>query len=88
MVKPDSLTDNVGGSLSPRTPDRASRADYHVFRDDIKPMWEVVLRRARCRARSRGDQDPHNLHGGRFVVRLRKGMGSRCWEDMARAAPR
>lgn len=39
--------------------------DYHCFRDGIQPLWE----------------DPENEHGGKWVIRLRKGMASRCWEN-------
>lgn len=40
--------------------------DYHLFKDGIKPMWE----------------DDANKEGGRWTVRLRKGLASRCWENL------
>lgn len=40
--------------------------DYHLFKDGIKPMWE----------------DDANREGGRWTVRLRKGLASRCWENL------
>eukprot|EP01117_Protostelium_nocturnum_P017916 TRINITY_DN737_c0_g1_i1.p1 TRINITY_DN737_c0_g1~~TRINITY_DN737_c0_g1_i1.p1 ORF type:complete len:296 (+),score=88.26 TRINITY_DN737_c0_g1_i1:114-890(+) len=39
--------------------------DYHLFKDGIKPMWE----------------DEANKQGGKWVVRLKKGYGSRYWEE-------
>jgi len=48
-----------------RPNDLSVSADYNLFRDGIVPMWE----------------DPANRNGGKWVVRLKKGMASRCWED-------
>eukprot|EP00808_Paulinella_micropora_P011370 g15837.t1 len=39
--------------------------EFHFFRDGITPLWE----------------DTNNRNGGKWVVRLKKGMASRCWED-------
>lgn len=39
--------------------------DYHFFREGIKPTWE----------------DPSNAKGGKWIVRLRKGLSSRYWEE-------
>jgi len=44
-------------------------SDYLLFRDTIKPMWE----------------DEANREGGKWIVRLRKGYASRCWEDLVLA---
>jgi len=41
-------------------------SDYHLFKDHIKPLWE----------------DEANKQGGKWIVRLRKGLASRCWEDL------
>eukprot|EP00041_Stephanoeca_diplocostata_P006548 m.88048 g.88048 ORF g.88048 m.88048 type:complete len:195 (-) comp16426_c0_seq2:467-1051(-) len=41
-------------------------ADYHLFKDGVKPMWE----------------DPVNEHGGKWILRLRKGLASRMWEKL------
>lgn len=41
-------------------------SDYHLFKDGIKPMWE----------------DDANQRGGKWIVRLRKGIVSRCWENL------
>lgn len=41
-------------------------ADYHLFRTGIKPMWE----------------DKSNAQGGKWIVRLRKGLASRFWEHL------
>ena len=46
-----------------RPDDLQSPADYHVFKEGIKPMWE----------------DEANRFGGKWIVRLRKGLSSRCW---------
>jgi translation initiation factor 4E len=41
-------------------------ADIHLFKDGIKPLWE----------------DDANKNGGKWIVRLRKGLASRCWENL------
>ncbi|XP_022697927.1 eukaryotic translation initiation factor 4E type 2-like isoform X1 [Varroa jacobsoni] len=41
-------------------------ADYHLFKYGVKPMWE----------------DPANRDGGKWIVRLRKGVASRVWENV------
>jgi len=51
LVKPDNLP---------------IQADYHLFEEGIKPMWE----------------DENNKHGGRFILWLQKGFGSRFWEEL------
>lgn len=43
-----------------------STTDYHFFREGIKPTWE----------------DPSNIRGGKWIVRLRKGLASRYWEEI------
>lgn len=48
-----------------RPNDLPTATDYHFFREGIKPTWE----------------DPHNSHGGKWIVRLRKGLASRYWEE-------
>eukprot|EP01047_Picozoa_sp_COSAG01_P134680 COSAG01_NODE_64843_length_275_cov_0.590909_1_plen_84_part_10 len=40
--------------------------DLHLFRSGIKPMWE----------------DEGNRYGGKVVVRVRKGLAARYWEDV------
>jgi len=40
--------------------------DYHFFRGGIKPTWE----------------DPLNARGGKWIVRLPKGLASRYWEEV------
>ncbi|XP_050736983.1 eukaryotic translation initiation factor 4E type 2-like isoform X4 [Eriocheir sinensis] len=49
-----------------RPADLNSHSDIHIFKDGIKPMWE----------------DGANKNGGKWIVRLRKGLASRCWENM------
>ncbi|GAB6019782.1 Eukaryotic translation initiation factor 4E type 2 [Chamberlinius hualienensis] len=41
-------------------------SDFHLFKDGIKPMWE----------------DSANKEGGKWIVRLKKGLASRCWENL------
>lgn len=45
------------------------RCDIHVFRYGIRPMWE----------------DEQNKEGGKWIVRLRKGFATRCWENLVLA---
>lgn len=42
------------------------RCDIHLFRFGIRPMWE----------------DENNKEGGKWIVRLRKGFATRCWENL------
>ncbi|KAK7790882.1 hypothetical protein R5R35_010746 [Gryllus longicercus] len=46
-----------------------SHSDFHLFKVGIKPMWE----------------DTANQRGGKWIVRLRKGLASRCWENLVLA---
>ena len=39
--------------------------DYHLFREGILPAWE----------------DPANANGGKWILRFKKGLASRMWED-------
>lgn len=43
--------------------------DIHLFKYGIKPLWE----------------DEANKDGGKWVVRLRKGVVARCWENLVLA---
>lgn len=43
--------------------------DYHLFKKDIGPMWE----------------DEANKNGGKWMVRLKKGLASRYWEELVLA---
>ena len=43
--------------------------DYHLFKKGIKPTWE----------------DPANNNGGKWMVRLKKGLASRYWEELIMA---
>jgi translation initiation factor 4E len=49
-----------------RPNDLSSTTDYHFFRDGIKPTWE----------------DPKNSKGGKWILRLPKGLASRYWEEV------
>jgi translation initiation factor 4E len=41
-------------------------SDYHLFKDGIRPIWE----------------DDENKKGGKWVVRMKKGVADRYWEDL------
>lgn len=43
-----------------------SYIDLHLFKVGVKPMWE----------------DEANRNGGKWLIRLRKGIASRCWENL------
>ncbi|KAF9128626.1 Eukaryotic translation initiation factor 4E type 2 [Mortierella sp. 14UC] len=44
-------------------------SDYHLFRQGVRPVWE----------------DPANINGGKWIVRLKKGLASRYWENLIMA---
>lgn len=41
-------------------------SDYHIFRKGIRPVWE----------------DKENRKGGKWNIRLKKGVSTRYWEDL------
>ncbi|KAJ2613284.1 hypothetical protein H4S08_002290 [Coemansia sp. RSA 1365] len=41
--------------------------DYHMFRAGVRPVWE----------------DPVNINGGKWMIRLKKGLTARLWERLA-----
>ena len=43
-----------------------SVSDYHIFKKGIRPVWE----------------DEENKRGGKWIVRLKKGVADRYWEDL------
>ncbi len=43
-----------------------SVSDYHVFKQGIRPVWE----------------DDENKRGGKWIMRLKKGVADRYWEDL------
>ncbi|KAL3422935.1 eukaryotic translation initiation factor 4E-4 [Phlyctema vagabunda] len=45
-------------------------SDYHLFKRGVRPVWE----------------DEENKKGGKWVVRLKKGVADRYWEDLLFAA--
>lgn len=49
-----------------RPSDLSGHWDYHLFKAGIRPMWE----------------DDSNRAGGKWIIRLRKGLASRCWENL------
>ncbi|XP_077987659.1 eukaryotic translation initiation factor 4E type 2-like isoform X2 [Glandiceps talaboti] len=49
-----------------RPSDLSGHSDFHLFKEGIKPMWE----------------DEANKDGGKWIVRLKKGLASRCWENL------
>lgn len=46
--------------------DLVGHADIHLFKDGIRPLWE----------------DDANKNGGKWIVRLKKGLANRCWENL------
>jgi hypothetical protein len=44
-------------------------SDYHFFKDGIRPVWE----------------DEENKSGGKWIIRLKKGVSDRYWEDLLMA---
>ncbi|RHZ26039.1 hypothetical protein DYB26_006609, partial [Aphanomyces astaci] len=52
-----------------RPNDLPNTTDYHLFKAGIKPMWE----------------DTANRRGGKWMIRIRKGIASRYWEDLVLA---
>jgi translation initiation factor 4E len=49
-----------------RPNDLPTTTDYHFFRDGVKPTWE----------------DQANARGGKWIIRLPKGLASRYWEEV------
>ncbi|KAM9414384.1 eukaryotic translation initiation factor 4E family member 2 related sequence 1 [Pholidichthys leucotaenia] len=49
-----------------RPGDLSGHSDFHLFKEGIKPMWE----------------DESNRGGGKWIIRLRKGLASRFWENI------
>ena len=41
-------------------------SDYHLFKRDVRPIWE----------------DDINKKGGKWIVRMKKGVADRYWEDL------
>ncbi|KAJ1374609.1 Eukaryotic translation initiation factor 4E-4 [Parelaphostrongylus tenuis] len=46
--------------------DIGEKVDVHFFKKGIKPVWE----------------DEANLKGGKWIIRLKKGLSSRIWENL------
>jgi translation initiation factor 4E len=49
-----------------RPNDLSSTTDYHCFLEGVKPTWE----------------DEANAKGGKWIIRLPKGLASRYWEEV------
>uniref|UniRef100_A0A1I7T5L5 eIF-4F 25 kDa subunit n=1 Tax=Caenorhabditis tropicalis TaxID=1561998 RepID=A0A1I7T5L5_9PELO len=49
--------------------DMCDKADIHFFKTGIKPVWE----------------DPANCKGGKWIIRLKKGLSTRIWENLLMA---
>ena len=43
-----------------------SVSDYHVFKKGVRPVWE----------------DEENKRGGKWILRLKKGVVDRYWENL------
>jgi translation initiation factor 4E len=44
-------------------------SDYHFFKDGIRPVWE----------------DEENKRGGKWIIRVKRGVSDRYWEDLLMA---
>ncbi|KAI1311490.1 translation initiation factor eIF4e [Xylaria venustula] len=44
-------------------------SDYHLFKEGVRPIWE----------------DEENKHGGKWILRLKKGVADRYYEDLIMA---
>ncbi|EOD51234.1 Translation initiation factor [Neofusicoccum parvum] len=44
-------------------------SDYHFFKEGIRPVWE----------------DEENKRGGKWIMRLKKGVADRYWENLLMA---
>jgi len=50
-----------------RHPDQLTNvSDFHLFKKDVRPVWE----------------DSENRQGGKWMIRLKKGLASRYWEQL------
>ncbi|KAI9264422.1 translation initiation factor eIF 4e-like domain-containing protein [Sporodiniella umbellata] len=47
-----------------RPSDLPNISDYHLFKQGVRPVWE----------------DDVNINGGKWIVRIKKGLASRYWE--------
>ncbi|GAA5926958.1 eukaryotic translation initiation factor 4E [Sporobolomyces koalae] len=73
LVPPSALPSSLHTSFSIFSPESTEPApqpvnvicDYNIFRSSIAPAWE----------------DAANVGGGRWVLRLRKGVADRVWEE-------
>eukprot|EP00276_Gloeochaete_wittrockiana_P016839 CAMPEP_0184353008 /NCGR_PEP_ID=MMETSP1089-20130417/73445_1 /TAXON_ID=38269 ORGANISM="Gloeochaete wittrockiana, Strain SAG46.84" /NCGR_SAMPLE_ID=MMETSP1089 /ASSEMBLY_ACC=CAM_ASM_000445 /LENGTH=208 /DNA_ID=CAMNT_0026688057 /DNA_START=28 /DNA_END=651 /DNA_ORIENTATION=- len=52
-----------------RPSDLPPNSDYHVFREGIRPLWE----------------DEENKYGGKWIVRIPKGVADLYWESILMA---
>lgn len=77
LVPPSALPSSLHSSFAIFNPDSTDSAphpinvicDYNIFRSSIAPAWE----------------DSANVGGGRWVLRLRKGVADRVWEEVVYA---
>jgi len=53
-------------SLLPPVSELPPVSDYHLFKSNIRPIWE----------------DDTNKKGGKWVVRMKKGVADRYWEEL------
>lgn len=72
-----------------RPSDLTVHTDFHLFKVGIKPMWEVnvlyyyIYFTFICETYYYFlFKDEANQKGGKWIVRLRKGLVSRCWENL------
>ena len=69
-----------------RPNDLPSTADYHMFKKGIKPMWEVSyffkLIKKNISFNFHFKKDDANKKGGKWIIRLKKGLATKFWEDL------
>lgn len=76
-----------------RPNDLTPTTDYHCFREGIKPTWEdvsTIQRRKKelvvlCKIYLLILFQPGNAKGGKWIIRLPKGLSSRYWEEIVLA---
>ncbi|VDM51011.1 unnamed protein product [Toxocara canis] len=69
-----------------RPSDITDKVDFHMFKEGIKPVWEDAANR-----KVQGERWTHGkgnleylrfFQGGKWILRLRKGLSSRIWENL------
>lgn len=67
-----------------RPSDLPNISDYHLFKQGVRPVWEVIIK-SDNRGEAYDYQDDVNINGGKWIVRVKKGLASRYWESLVLA---